>query len=490
MFKFMASFGLGGALAFLQAPYSWPAILVFLLFIPFISFNRNQKNSLHFVLGLALGFGYFAAHLSWLIVVGTDAWLGLAFFCSIWWGFANLFANLKFDSKYWKYWFASSWSVFEIIRDHIPWGGFGWGQLGLLWIDSPISGLYASLGQIGMTWLTYFLIATFYKQIIRNNTLKLSSKVTRSISSSIALVLLANLSINWQPVSTDEKDSITVAGIQGGVEHYGIGAGSDPYAILNRHIAQTLTNKTQVNASDLVIWPESSVDKDPNSDALTMEKLLKLDSEIIPPVLVGTTIYDENNFKSNSSQILDAGGLKTVYEKRHLVPFGEFLPLRNLIENYTDRASLLAHDFKPGSHPGILEIRDLQLAVLICFEVADESLALENIETKSAIIIPTNNATYQNLGQTEQQAVYSRIRAIETGRKVLSIATSGDSVVVSPTGLVEQRIKQNEIGVIQTEIFKTSGQTIAARIFYPIEFLIFMIFSLGLMTSLSKSRIK
>lgn len=489
MSKLLKSAVLGAGLAMLQAPFGWPPYLVFIIFIPFIDLNFSLKAKLRLLNGFIFGVGYFAIHLKWLSIVGTDAWLVLAAICAAWWAVASLLSGLLYNYKYWSVWFASSWTAIEILRDHIPWGGFGWGQLGLIWIDTPFSGLYATFGQVGVTWLTYFVVAVFYKHIYRSSRENRAHKFFRLAGVGTSLFCFSWISINFQPVNYSSSDIVTVAGIQGGVEHYGVGFGSDPYAVINRHINETISIKDMLNQTDLVIWPESSVDKDPYSDSLTMQKLLEMDSEIIPPVLVGTTIYDENSLKSNSSQVLQDGTLTTVYEKRHLVPFGEFLPLRNIIEQYTDRASLLAHDFKPGTSQSKLNIAGIQLKVLICFEVADESLIFEDIESQSAIFIPTNNATYQNLGQTEQQAVYTRIRAIETGRLVFSIATSGQSLIVNPSGDVISSLKQDEVGSLTTNITKTTGFTIASRLFWLINILIFISCSYGLWVALRNSRI-
>ena len=474
----------------LQAPFGWPAYLVFILFVPFLDLNASLSFSRRFLNGFLFGLGYFAVHLKWLAVVGTDAWLSLAVICAVWWGISSSLAGYYASSKFWPFWFASSWSALEILRDHFPWGGFGWGQVGLIWIDTPFAGLYATFGQIGVTWLTYFLVAVLYIYIVRDLFAGTKLKIKRVGIGLVGALAVSFFSANFQPVYSVSSDSITILGIQGGVEHYGMGTGSDPYAVVDRHIKQTIENLEVVNNSDIVVWPESSVDQDPTDDDLTFKKLIDLDKKVAIPVLVGTTIYDQQSLKSNSAQLLYSGKLQTVYEKRHLVPFGEFLPLRYWIEQYTDRASLLAHDFKPGKTSSRLTIKGHELMVLICFEVADESLALENIEQKSAIIIPTNNATYQNLGQTQQQAIYSRLRAIETGRKVISIATSGESVIVNQYGQIESSLSQDDVGILTTDVSKTTGFTLASKLFYPIEILIFCIFILGLIQSLKKSRIE
>lgn len=269
--------------------------------------------------------------------------------------------------------------------------------------------------------------------------------------------------------------------VQGGVERTGLGTLGQPRAVLRKHIETTISNLSIVNASDYVIWPESSVDLDPFQDSETFNLLIDLEQDVTPPILLGTTLHNADGKRLNSSQELQDGKLTTKYQKRRLVPFGEFLPIRDIVEKYTSRSSLLTTDFAPGQKTGQLQAAEINLGILICFEIADDSLIFDGIENNSATIVQTNNATYQYLGQSEQQILYTRVRAIETGKPIISISTSGVSVLVDETGQIQQQLSQSETGIIDFTISERLGKTIISEIYPFINFFIYILFGIGLL---------
>lgn len=471
---------LGVGLAMLLPTNNLPPYFSLFLMIPLIEFQMHAGPTARFTSGLFFGLGYFLLLLKWMVVVGNDAWFALSLLCAIWWAIAGLVSTYFKSARYWPIWFATSWTALEILRDRFPWGGFGWGQIGTIWLDTPLSGLYASLGQIGMTFLTYLAIATIYQARLIIKVIK-PIRAFGYISITISLLIGASwISLNHQPITTEDKKTIQISGIQGGVDHIGLGVLGAPHAVLNKHIQETLKHLNAVNKSDLLVWPESSVDLDPYQDSETWESLIALDAQVTPPVLIGSTLHSESGLKQNKSQILQSGAITSVYQKRHLVPFGEFLPLRDLISNYTERAKMLATDYEPGLTPGNFNISGIYAAILICFEVADDSLIHDNISNQSVVIVQTNNATYQHLGQSEQQLVYARVRAIETQRPVVSVSTSGISAIIDAKGRITNSIAQDETGILSIEVNKLTGATIATRLHGALILLILLCFAGGL----------
>ena len=473
-------FASGCITALILPPFGLPPYLVFILFIPLLQELFSNSPLKRFYAGLLFGFGYFLVLLKWISIVGNDALIALTLICAIWWGIASIFSLFFIDSKYWSLWFATSWTVVELMRDRFPWGGFGWGQLGIVWVNTPFAGLYSIFGQVGMTFLTFLSVAKLYELLIRTKNKALNRKIVLIFLPTLCLVLLSSNASHLQPITTDQDEEISISAIQGGVEHTGLGVLGSPRAVLNKHYDETMKHLSRINSTDLLVWPESSVDLDPYADVLTMQTLRKLDEVVNPPVLVNGTLYSTSNLKQNTSLLLKNNQTKKVYQKRHLVPFGEFLPLRDLIEKYTDRASMLSTDYEPGSEVGKIAVKGQLLEILICFEIADDSLIHQDMDNISAVIVQTNNATYQNLGQTEQQVLYTQLRAIETGRPIISISTSGNSVIVDSNGNIQSKLDQSEIGLLTVQIVKVSGQTLASTIHNVLIYGLFMVFAGGL----------
>jgi len=139
-------------------------------------------------------------------------------------------------------------------------------------------------------------------------------------------------------------------------------------------------------------------------------------------------------------------GPGAIYVKRHLVPFGEYLPFRSLMSRLVGRFSLIGKDFSPGHTPGVLTVGPVRLGDVICFEVADDGVVRDTITGGGRLlVVQTNNATYERVGdngdggETAQQLAMSQLRAVEHGRAVIVAATSGVSAVISPDGRVLQR---------------------------------------------------
>lgn len=452
---------LGGVLLALTfEPFNWPAFFVFFSFLPLIHII-HRLNRHEFYFGFIFGLGFFIVILKWLNIVGIDALIALSLICSIWWGISSFLSKLFISSRYWPLWFALTFSAFELARDRFPFGGFGWGQLGISLVDTPISGLYGLVGQIGVTFLMYLLIAVFYR--LAYSQISWPRQILTVTLIVFGLVALSIAPINDFFLKPSSSHSLKIVAVQGGVERTGLGTLGTPRAVLTKHIEVTEKYLSTINYSDLVIWPESSVDLDPYQDSLTLGTLYEIDKKVVPPVLIGSTIHNNDGFRVNSSQLLHEGSLNTVYEKRRLVPFGEFLPFREVFEKYTNRATLLSKDFYPGSTDGNLEVSKINLGILICFEVADDSLIHARIYDKSATIVQTNNATYQNLGQSEQQLMYARLRAIETGKPLISIATSGISAAIDSDGSLIQTISQNSTGIITITINEKIGSSLASK---------------------------
>ena len=117
----------------------------------------------------------------------------------------------------------------------------------------------------------------------------------------------------------------------------------------------------------------------------------------------------------------------------------------------------MPRDFEAGKTAGSFSINGVALGVLICFEAADDWQALEASQDNSILIIQTNNATYQYLGQSEQQLQSAQMRAIETQRPVVVVSTSGISAIIAADGEIVDRLTQDQVGVMVRTFPEVSG---------------------------------
>jgi apolipoprotein N-acyltransferase len=157
-------------------------------------------------------------------------------------------------------------------------------------------------------------------------------------------------------------------------------------------------------------------------------------------------------------------GTKEFYVKNQLVPFGEYVPFRNTLTRFIDRLSLVPNDYVAGNQLGLFEVNGIVFGDVICFEVAFGTYMRQLVNSGAQFItIQTNNATYGNTDQPEQQFQISRFRAIEHQRSILVASTSGISGAISPSGEVLQKTGQFESAVVQAELPVVSSKSLSDR---------------------------
>jgi apolipoprotein N-acyltransferase len=241
--------------------------------------------------------------------------------------------------------------------------------------------------------------------------------------------------------------------VQGNVPRLGLREFEQQRAVTTDHMDETQALAADVAAGrlprpDAVIWPENASDMDPYTDAEARRLIDTAVASVGVPVLVGAVLDGPGpTHVTNAAIVWSPGtGPGERYAKRHLVPFGEYLPMRSLLTRLVGRFSLIGRDFLPGHRPGLLHVGPVRLGDVICFEVADDGVVRDAVDAGGRLIaVQTNNATYERPGdngdggETAQQLQMSRLRAVEHGRAVVVAATSGVSAVIVPDGRLEWR---------------------------------------------------
>lgn len=355
---------------------------------------------------------------------------------------------------------AGAFVAVEGLRGRVPYGGFTWGRLAFSQADAPTIGLAAWGGAPLVTAAVAASGAGLTLLVVgRRRRLRLTAAGALAL-----LVPLFGLLASAPPVERE----IRVAAVQGDVPEGLIGLGEDR-VVLENHVAQTLRLAQDVAAGrrpapDLVVWPENSVDTDPRTDPPTAAAIARARAAIGMPLVIGAVLRD-GAFNENSIFVWDDGVPDVRYAKKHLVPFGEYLPHRALIERlYPDAMTLLPRDFAPGERVGTLDVDGIRLAVGTCYEVAFDDLPREAVRTGGQILVlPSNNASYGRSAESAQQLAMARLRAVEHGRAAVVATTSGISALVRPDGAVVARSSLFEPAVLDADLPLSSTLTLATR---------------------------
>src|SRR5690606_22297349 len=123
-------------------------------------------------------------------------------------------------------------------------------------------------------------------------------------------------------------------------------------------------------------------------------------------------------------------------DKRHPVPFGEYVPDRAFWRPFAPHLiDLIGRDYTPGTTDMVMDVDGTIVGVNICFDIVDDQILTETVEQGATMIVAsTNNADFGRTDESAQQLAFARIRAIELGRSVVNLSTVGISAVIAPDG--------------------------------------------------------
>jgi apolipoprotein N-acyltransferase len=267
-------------------------------------------------------------------------------------------------------------------------------------------------------------------------------------------------------------------------------------AVLDNHVAATLGLAEEIDAGtaappELVLWPENSTDIDPFRDPTVHADIQRAVDAVGVPVLVGAMVEGPGpqDVRNQGIVWLPGEGPTDRYSKQHPVPFGEYIPMRAQLARFFERLDQIPRDMVAGDEPGVLDVAGTTIGDLICFEVAYDDLVREVVDGGAELlVVQTNNATYMGTGQVEQQFAIARLRAIETGRYAVVVATNGVSGIVAPDGSVRQRAAVREPAVLEDQLPLRVGSTLAVRLGAWPERLLVVVALLGLLLSSSRPR--
>ena len=463
----------------------WPIAVPAVAALTLLLHGRTWRAGL--LLGFVAGLAQFVPLLFWLNVVTPLAWFVLAIaeaaYLAVLGGCLTLVIG---RTPGWPVWSACLWVAEEYVRSRWPLGGFGWGRLAFSQPDTPFTG-YAALGGAPLVTFAVALCgALLALAVIRLR----ATWPARSGSgyaagpaqsgggyaagaiavAALAAALAVPLAALAVPRPTGGP-AVQVAVVQGNVAHPGTHYLGRAEQVLDNHLAETAKLTAAIANGSLpqpqvVLWPENSTDVDPLAMPDVRARVQAAVTSVHAPILVGAVLDDGPDHLTNTGVVWDpVTGPGQSYTKRHLVPFGEYIPLRGLVRHLTSLVNLVPRDFVPGHHPGALDIGPTRIADVMCFEVAFDGAVRSGVTDGGRfIVVQTNNATYTGTAQTRQQLQMSQLRAVEHGRAVVVAATSGISAVIAPDGHVVTRTAELTPALIDLPVPQRSQLTIADRL--------------------------
>ncbi|PMY44965.1 MULTISPECIES: apolipoprotein N-acyltransferase [Pseudomonas] len=443
------------------APYDiWPLALLAVGF--FYAGLRELSPRQALWRGWCFGFGLFAAGTSWIYVsihtyggasVLLASLLMLAFIAAI----AFFFA---LPAWLWARWlrrneapladalaFAALWVGQEAFRGWFL-TGFPWLYSGYSQLDGPLAGL----APLGGMWLISFTLA-LTAALLYNLPGLVRAGRKGFIAAGLVLLVgpwVIGITLKGHAWTSPSGEPLTVAAIQGNIEQ---SLKWDP-AQLNSQLALYRDMSFSSKRVDLLVWPETAVPvlKESAEGYLNMMSNFAADrhSALITGVPIRQEVHHQKRYFNGITVVGEGDG---EYLKQKLVPFGEYVPLQDLLRGLIAFFDLPMSDFArgPADQP-LLQAKGYQIAPFICYEVVYPEFAA-SLSARSDLLLTISNDTWfgTSIGPL-QHLQMAQMRALEAGRWMIRATNNGVTGLIDPFGKITVQIPQFERGILYGEV--------------------------------------
>ncbi len=482
--------GCGALSALAMAPFDlWPVLAVtFPVFVWLLDGVGAGRRGLlgAFGTGWWFGFGYFIAGLYWIgmaLFVEADkfAWLlpfavlgipaGLAFFTA----FGALIARAMWTTGSLRILaFATGLTLTEFLRGTIltgfPWNSFGYAL-------TSVSYFAQGASLVGLWGLTLFALVIFASPA----TIADARDRTRHPWAPVALALLALFLLGaygWHRLANHEVayvEGVRLRLMQPNISQNLKWQPDQRPIVMRRYLSLSdqATSPERQGVKDIthLIWPESAfpffLDREPQALAQIGELLPNGVSLITGAIRIDAPLPGAKEPRVfNSIRVLrDDGAIIATYDKRYLVPFGEFLPFQSLLESIgLQQLTRVRGGFTPGATRRALTIPGLPPAApLICYEAIYPGSVLPQGARPRWILNLTNDAWFGITPGPYQHFAQARLRAIEEGLPLVRVANNGISAIVDPLGRVLRSLSLGSDGLIDGALPQPLETTFYAR---------------------------
>ncbi len=345
-----------------------------------------------------------------------------------------------------------TWALAELLRWTWPFGGVPLANLAIGQVAGPLAPVARIAGSLGLVLVT----------VLAGTALAAATRRCWSWAAALGAAVVAIAALAMVAPRGHQVDRIEVALVQGGGPQGTRADDTDERLVFERHLEASEQVEQPV---DLVVWPEDVVDVEgPVAETREGDELADLARELDTTLVVGV-VEGEGDYFRNAAVVFEPdGSIGDRYDKVHRVPFGEYVPLRTVLEPIAGE-DLVDRDAIGGDGPAYVDTPVGRLAVAISWEIFFGDRVREGVEAGGLLVLnPTNGSSFTGTVVQTQQVASSRLRAIETGRWVLQVAPTGFTAIVDADGEVVERTSISEQDVLQGTVGLREGLTIYTRL--------------------------
>ncbi len=437
-------------------------------FIPLFFVIQNESKSKAFLFAYITGIIFWAGTIYWLIHVALIGLILLVLYLALYFGlFGILFKLTIKDYRLSVVTIPAAWVFLEFLRSRLL-TGFPWALLGYSqYLNLPIIQIADITGVWAVSFLVMMVNVAVYNVIARRVAPKQSLKrlLRFARNDNVALLLpflLVFLSLGYgfyklhNSKLQTPNSKLRVSVIQGSIPQYQKWSEAFKESISQRY--EMLTKEAAKDNPDLIIWPETSVPGIIGEEPGLLERVVRLAQDVDAPLLIGAVTSNSNNYYNSALLISKDGKILSQYDKLHLVPFGEYVPLERHFPFLRQLIGIPIGDFSPGKEYTVFEIQNPKslpdrqagkiqndFAALICFEDTIPELSRRFVKQGAKFLVNiTNDAWFKDSSAPYQHAQASVFRAVENRVPVVRAANTGLSCFIDSNGRIYDKVSDGK----------------------------------------------
>lgn len=472
--------GAGALTALALPPWGfWPlAIIGVALFDISVGDERSRRK--RFLLGGLFAAGWMYLGMGWMVQLTGPGYVAAGLIFTTYHAIA---ATVSPTGRWRVIGRPAAHTLVEALRLSFPFGGVPLATMGVSQVGGPLAPVVRVGGVILLTWVV-FQIGVFVSVSLASRRAAadtgdgVAASWVPNVGACAAVIVVLLVSL-VAPDGRATGESLSVAAVQGGGLQ-GTSALEVPSSLVTeRHLEATATISPDLDV-DFVLWPENTIDVNDRlstpefegfSNSPIRDMVAAEAARLGVPIAVGITedaVVDDplaRRYTNAHIVVMPDGTLGSRYDKVRRVPFGEYVPLRGVLEQITSAVDRVG-EAVAGTERATLDVpiegraEPVRMGVVISWEVFFGGRAREGVVDGATVILnPTNGASYTGTIVQTQQVASSRLRALETGRWVVQAAPTGFTAVIDSDGNVLQRTAVSEQRVITAEVQLRTGDT-------------------------------
>ena len=357
---------------------------------------------------------------------------------------------------------AAVWVVLEGLRARVPFGGLAWGEVGVAMHDLAPARALAAIGGVPLVSFAVVALNALLLDLVGALRSRTRDAVRGAAIGVVSVLLVVTVA-----------DVARFHGTVTGRVHFALLQGNDQNRrlterefnsdfLMRHHLALA---KQLRGRFDLIVFPESSLEHAPTIHPYVRTRLVAVARAHHAVVLANARTRAPTGTLYNANLAYDPDGhLQGEYDKQHLVPFGEYVPLRGLL-SFIGELNQVPYDYEPGHRRVLFRVGGHKIGTVICFESAFGPLVRGFVsDGAELLVVSTNNRSYRRSGLAAQHVALSQMRAAETARPVLHASISGISGVIDADGDVRDTSELFVNTITQGVVATRTGETLFVRL--------------------------